>query len=132
MPKKKPEDFEYISNNPDYVPDTEINHFMNEEIARAPQDPGMLAERMRQVTDATPQDAGGDVDANWEDVNSTGTEAVFGDHALPGQSDVEENAHAVGIDFQDNEDLEFIDKVERRDRNRFELDPRSKSEDDSI
>jgi hypothetical protein len=36
------------------------------------------------------------------------------------------------VSFEDNEELEFIDKIEKRDRERFELDERSKTEDDSI
>jgi hypothetical protein len=132
MPKKRPEEFEYLSNNPDYVPDPEIEEFMEEEIARAPKDPDLLAQRLRNHTAASPRDAGGDLDAAWEDVNDSGTEVVSGDNPTPDQSDVEENAHAVGINFEDNEELEFIDKVERRDRRRFELDPRSKTEDNSI
>lgn len=132
MPKKRPEDFEYLSNDPNFVPDPEIEKFMEEEIARAPKDPEQLAARLRENTAASPRDAGGDLDASWEDVNDSGTEAVSGDNPTPDQSDVEENAHAVGINFEDNEELEFIDKIDRRDRNRFELDPRSKTEDDSI
>jgi len=43
MPKKRPEDFEYLSNDPNFVPDPEIEEFMEEEIARAPKDPEQLA-----------------------------------------------------------------------------------------
>jgi len=132
MPKKRPEDFEYLSNDPNFVPDPEIEEFMEEEIARAPKDPEQLAQRLRNNTASSPRDAGGDLDASWEDVNDSGTESVSGDNPTPDQSDVEENAHAVGVNFEDNEELEFIDKIDRRDRDRFELDPRSKTEDDSI
>src|SRR5918998_4369823 len=132
MPKKRPEDFEYLSNDPNFVPDPEIEQFMEEEIARAPKDPEHLAQRLRNNTAASPQDSGGDPDASWEDVNDSGEESASGDNPTPDQSDVEENAHAVGVNFEDNEELEFIDKIERRDRERFELDPRSKTEDNSI
>jgi hypothetical protein len=132
MPKKNPEDFTYLSNDPNFVPDPAIEEFMEEEIARAPKDPEQLASRLRENTAASPADAGGDLDASWEDVNDSGTEAVAGDNPTPDQSLVEENARAVGVSFEDNEELEFIDKIDRRDRDRFELDPRSKTEDDSI
>jgi hypothetical protein len=132
MPKKRPEEFEYLSNNPEVVPDPEIEQFMEEEIARAPKDPGQLASRLRNNTAASPSDAGGDLDASWEDVNDSGTESVAGDNPTPDQSDVEENAHAVGVNFEDNEELDLLGKIERRDRRRFELDPLSKTEDDTI
>lgn len=132
MPKKNPEEFTYLSNDPNFVPNPEIEQFMEEEIARAPKDPEQLANRLRQSTSASPADSGGDPDASWEDVNDSGTESVAGDNPTPDQSDVEENAHAVGVNFEDNEELDFLDKIERRDRQRFELDPRSKTEDDSI
>ncbi len=45
---------------------------------------------------------------------------------------VEENAHAYGIDFQDNEPLDLLEKMEKRDRDRFELDENSKTEGDMI
>jgi hypothetical protein len=132
MPKKQPEDFEYLSNDPNFVPDPEIEKFMEEEIARAPKDPDQLAQRLRQNTASSPATSGGDPDATWEDVNDSGEESVAGDNPTPDQSLVEENARAVGVSFEDNEELEFIDKIDRRDRDRFELDPRSKTEDDSI
>jgi Family of unknown function (DUF6335) len=132
MPKKTPEEFNYLSNNPDFVPDPEIEEFMEEEIARAPKDPDQLAQRLRNSTASSPADSGGDLDASWENAEGSGEESVSGDHALPDQSDVEENAHAVGVNFEDNEELEVLDKIEQRDRRRFELDPRSKTEDNSI
>jgi hypothetical protein len=132
MPKKNPEEFSYLSNDPNFVPDPEIEQFMEEEIARAPRDPDQLAQRLRQNTAASPADSGGDPDASWEDVNDSGTESVAGDNPTPDQSDVEENAHAVGVNFEDNEELDVLDKIERRDRRRYELDPRSKTEDGSI
>jgi len=65
-------------------------------------------------------------------VNESGSETVAGDNPTPDQSLVEENAQAMGVSFEDNEELEFIDKIEKRDRERFELDERSKADDDTI
>ncbi|MFN2530466.1 MAG: DUF6335 family protein [Pyrinomonadaceae bacterium] len=132
MPKKQAEDFDYLSNNPEYVPDPDIEEFMEEEISRAPKDPELLAHRLRNNTAASPRDAGGDIDADWEDVNDSGSESVAGDNPTPDQSMVEENAQAMGVSFEDNEELEFLEKIERRDRERFELDQRSKTQDDTI
>src|ERR671939_1102376 len=125
MPKKRPEDFEYLSNNPDYVPDPEIEEFMEEEISRSPKDPEQLAQRLRNNTASSPADSGGDMDASWEDVNDSGTESVAGDNPTPDQSIVEENARAVGVTYEDNEELDVLDKINRRDRDPFELDGRS-------
>jgi hypothetical protein len=129
MPKKQPADFEYLANNPDYVPDPEIEEFMESEISRAPKDPELLAHRLRNNTAASPRDAGGDLDAAWEDVNDSGSETVAGDNPTPDQSLVEENASAMGVNYEDNEELEFIEKIEKRDRDRFELEESSKTGD---
>ena len=129
MPKKQPADFEYLTNNPDYVPDPEIEEFMESEISRAPKDPELLAHRLRNNTAASPRDAGGDLDAAWEDVNDSGSETVAGDNPTPDQSLVEENASAMGVNYEDNEELEFIEKIEKRDRDRFELEESSKTGD---
>jgi len=131
MPKKMPESFNYLSNDPEFVPDPEIEEFMEEEIAHAPKDPDLLAQRLRN-TAASPQDAGGDVDAAWEDVNESGSETFAGDSPTPDQSMVEENARSVGVSFEDNEELDFLRKIERRDRDRYELEEQSKTRDDTI
>jgi hypothetical protein len=128
---KKGDDF-YLANDPDYVPDPEIEEFMELEISRAPKDPDILAQRLRNNTAASPRDAGGDLDAAWEDVNDSGSETVAGDNPTPDQSLVEENASAMGVSYEDNEELEFIDKIEKRDRDRFELDENSKAYEDMI
>ena len=129
MPKKHGE---YLANDPDYVPDPEIEEFMEFEISKAPKDPDLLAQRLRNNTAASPRDAGGDLDAAWEDVNDSGSETVAGDNPTPDQSLVEENASAMGVSFEDNEELEFIDKIEKRDRDRYELDENSKASEDMI
>jgi hypothetical protein len=132
MPKKHAEDFEYLANNPEFVPDPEIEEFMELEISRAPKDSELLAHRLRNNTAASPQDAGGDLDANWEEVNESGSETVAGDNPTPDQSLVEENAKAIGVSFEDNEELEFVEKIEKRDRNRYELEENSKATEDMI
>ncbi|HET7113790.1 MAG TPA: DUF6335 family protein [Pyrinomonadaceae bacterium] len=132
MPKKQATDFEYFANDPNYVPDPEIEEFMELEISHVPKDPEALAQRLRNNTAASPRDAGGDLDATWEDVNDSGSETVAGDNPTPDQSLVEENASAIGVTYEDNEELEFIDKIERRDRDRFELEESSKATDDMI
>src|SRR5438105_4402528 len=131
MPKKTPESFNYLSNDPGFVPDPEIEEFMEEEIAHAPKDPDLLAQRLRN-TAASPADAGGDLDADWEDVNETGSETFAGDSPTPDQSMVEENAKAMGVSLEDNEELDFVGKLERRDRDRYELEEQSKTRDDTI
>jgi Family of unknown function (DUF6335) len=132
MAKKHGDDFEYLANDPNYVPDPEIEEFMEEEISRAPKDPELLAHRLRNNTAASPRDAGGDLDAAWEDVNDSGSETVAGDNPTPDQSLVEENASAMGVSYEDNEELEFIDKIEKRDRERYELDENSKASENMI
>ncbi|MEJ7615794.1 MAG: DUF6335 family protein, partial [Pyrinomonadaceae bacterium] len=89
MPKKRGEVVDPLGAT-DYVPTPEIEEFMEEEIARAPKDPQILIDRLRNNTAASPKDSGGDVDANWEDVNDSGEESFAGDNPTPDQSDVEE------------------------------------------
>jgi hypothetical protein len=113
-------------------PDEGIKEFMDDEIAHSPQAPNELTGRLKEHNSSSPADSGGDIDAAWEEVNSSGSEAFGGHNPTPDQSDVEENAHAYGIDFQDNEPLDLLEKMEKRDRNRWELDENSKEEGDMI
>ncbi|HXG83523.1 MAG TPA: DUF6335 family protein [Pyrinomonadaceae bacterium] len=114
------------------VTDEAMTEFINEEIAAAPQNSHELIERLNEHNSSSPADSGGDIDASWEEVNSTGAESFGGHNPTPDQSDVEENAHAYGIDFQDNEPLDLLEKMEKRDRNRWELNENSKEEGDMI
>jgi hypothetical protein len=112
--------------------DERIREFMNEEIEKTPKAPNELTERLSEHHSSSPADSGGDIDAEWEEVNGSGAEAVFGHNPTPDQSDVEENAHAMGIDYEDNEPLDFLGKLEKRDQDRFELREISKTDDDMI
>jgi len=112
--------------------DEAIKEFMDEEIAHVPQAPGELAERLSEHHSTSPADSGGDIDADWEGSNDDGAESFGGHNPTPDQSDVEENAHAMGIDFEDNEPLDFVEKMEKRDRDRFELNENSKTGNDTI
>jgi hypothetical protein len=127
MPTKPSENPEYYEYAP--VASEEVQELMKDEIANAPRAPQELKERLEEHTESSPADSGGDIDAEWEDVTDSGAEAVFGHNPTPDQSDVEANAHAYGVDFQDNEPLDLLEKMEKRDRNRYELDENSKEGD---
>ncbi len=112
--------------------DADIAEVMELDISQAPQAKSELVERLQENTAASPADSGGDIDAEWEEVNTSGAEAVFGHNPTPDQSDVEENAAAMGIEYEDNEPLDILGKIEKRDRDRFELNENSRSSDDTI
>ena len=114
------------------VQSEEFQAEFQEEIDSAPKAPEQLLDRLREHHSSSPADSGGDVDASWEDVNDSGEESVGGFNPTPDQSEVEANAHAMGVDFQDNEPLDLLDKIEKRDRDRYELDENSKADNDMI
>lgn len=116
---------EFYENAP--VPDEEIVELIEDEIRESPRAPSELIERLREHHSSSPADSGGDIDAMWEEVNTSGSEAFAGHNPTPDQSDTEANAHAMGIDFQDNEPLDILNKIEKRDKERFELDEKSKN-----
>src|SRR5688572_11160758 len=126
----KDKDLEFSEN--ETITDPELNAERMQEIEDVPQAPEELLERLSDNNASSPADSGGDIDADWEEVNTSGSESVFGHNPTPDQSDVERNAHAMGIDFQDNEPLDFVEKLEKRDRDRYELDESSKSGRDTI
>ena len=68
--------------------------------------------------------SGGDIDAAWDDADA-GEEAVGGSASTPDQDVVEQLGRAAGIHYEDNEPLRSGDKIEERDKNRWELDPAS-------
>ncbi len=84
-----------------------------------------MRERFEQHTETSPQLTGGDVDADWESAYSVGDEAPGGDNPTPDQDIVDDIGRAVGVEYQDNEELKGADKVAKRDKHRWELDPAS-------
>lgn len=111
------------------VADDNIQEFMNEEIERAPKAPNELEDRLNEHNASSPEASGGDIDAEWEDVNDSGAESVGGHNPTPDQSDSEANARAIGIEFQDNQPIDIWKKIDKRDDDRFELDENSKEGD---
>ncbi|HEX8397703.1 MAG TPA: DUF6335 family protein [Pyrinomonadaceae bacterium] len=112
----------------DNVPNPEIEQFMNEEIDRAPRDSNELEQRFEASTQS-PVTSGGDIDAEWEEADDDGAESVGGHNPTPDQSDTEANAAAMGFTFEDNQEIDLLEKMQKRDRNRFELDEDSKAGD---
>lgn len=67
----------------------------------------------------------GDVDANWEAAESVGDEAPGGDNPTPDQDVVDDIGRALGVEYDDDEELQGGDEIAARDHNRWELDPAS-------
>ena len=73
----------------------------------------------------SPEITAGDVDVDVEDAYFTGDEAPGGDNPTPDQDVVDDIGKALGVEYQDAEELKAGDKVVERDRHRWELDPAS-------
>ena len=84
-----------------------------------------MKEKYAEHNETSPALTAGDVDADWEGAYSSGDEAPGGDNPTPDQDLVDDIGRAVGVEYQDNEELKAVDKVIERDRNRWELDPAS-------
>jgi hypothetical protein len=84
-----------------------------------------LREKYQEHTETGPALTGGDVDADWESAYSVGDEAPGGDNPTPDQDIVDDIGRAVGVQYQDNEELKGERKISERDRHRWELDPAS-------
>ena len=84
-----------------------------------------MEEAFRDHNAASPGITAGDVDADWASAYSTGDEAPGGDMPTPDQDVVEEIGTALGVQYNDDEELKGADKIQRRDKHRWELDPAS-------
>ncbi len=84
-----------------------------------------LLEAKADHNETSPVMTGGDVDADWEDAYSVGDEAPGGDNPTPDQDRVDDIGKALGVTYEDNEELKAADKIADRDKHRWELDPAS-------
>jgi len=67
-----------------------------------------------------------DASAGWQEAEDSGAETPGGHVAIPDQDNVDEIGRAVGIEFQDNQELRTPEEILlRRDRRRWEMDKRS-------
>jgi len=83
-----------------------------------------LKRELQQHHSRTPKLSAGDLDADWARAD-IGDETVGGSAPTPDQDIVEELGDAVGLTYDDNEPLHTTEKIEGRDRRRWELDPAS-------
>lgn len=84
-----------------------------------------LIEKLQEHTETGPVMTGGDIDADWEDAYAVGEEAPGGDNPTPDQDRVDDIGRAIGVEYQDTEELKSTEKIVKRDRKRWELDPAS-------
>ena len=84
-----------------------------------------LNERLKNDGNADPAVTSGDVDVRWESAQFSGDETAAGSMPTPDQNDVEANGRAMGITYDDGEELKVGEKERGRDQRRWELDPAS-------
>jgi hypothetical protein len=84
-----------------------------------------LAHRLQNDSLADPLVTAGDLDAQWEGAQFSGDESAVSSMPTPGQSAVDDIGAAMGVTYQDNEELKFGEKERSRDHKRWELDPAS-------
>lgn len=87
-----------------------------------------MRDRMSKVTSSSPALTSGDVDADWESAEAIGDEAPGGDNPTPDQDVVDDIGRALGVEYEDDEELQGGAEISDRDRHRWELDPSSKDD----
>jgi hypothetical protein len=85
----------------------------------------MYQQRGKEHTEGGSRLTGGDVDTDWNEAYASGEETPGGDMSTPDQDVVEEIGRALGVEYEDAEELKGAEKIESRDRNRWEYDPAS-------
>jgi len=91
-----------------------------------------LRHELRLHTEASPELTAGDVDAKWQDAYAVGDEAPGGDNMTPDQDRVDDIGKAMGVVYDDDEELMGGEEINERDAHRWELDPASREDDDEL
>ena len=84
-----------------------------------------LANRLRDDALADPAITAGDLDAQWEGAQFSGDESAVSSMPTPDNNVVDDIGTAMGVTYQDGEELKFGEKERNRDHKRWELDPAS-------
>jgi len=106
-------------------PSTPSSFVSNRHASAASSGGDELRGRLASYTGTGPAITAGDVDANWEAAETVGDEAPGGDNPTPDQDVVDEIGKALGVEYDDDEELQGGDEIAARDHNRWELDPAS-------
>jgi hypothetical protein len=109
----------------DLVPSPPSSLDMNRAASSARSGRRELLEKYAEHTETGPALTGGDIDADWESAYTVGDEAPGGDNPTPDQDIVDDIGRAMGVQYQDNEELKGETKILQRDKHRWELDPAS-------
>lgn len=111
-----------------YMEDEEIEDVFEDRQQLAVGGRKELKEELEEHNSNSPMLSGGDIDADWQSADMSGEEAVGGTSPTPDQDVVDELGQAMGITYKDDEPLHTEEKLRERDRNRWELDPKSPEE----
>jgi hypothetical protein len=84
-----------------------------------------IAERFDEHRGMTSAITGGDADVDVDSAYFTGDEAPGGDNPAPDEEVVDDIGKALGVQYEDNEELKASDKIIERDKHRWEMDPAS-------
>ena len=87
-----------------------------------------LRQTRRDNTRATSALTAGDVDADWQSAETVGDETPGGDNPTPDQDVVDDIGRALGVEYEDDEELQGGAEIAERDTHRWELDPNSKDD----
>ena len=109
----------------DIVPTPPSSLNMNRHGSAARTGRAEMAESRLEHRGMSPSITGGDVDVDVENAYFSGDEAPGGDNPTPDQDVVEDIGKALGVTYNDNEELKGADKLVERDKHRWELDPAS-------
>jgi hypothetical protein len=104
--------------------DAESIGLLEAEIEPGVPDPADVAQTVQIRSPEIPELAGGDLDATFYVIDS-GEEAVGGSDPTPDQNDVDLIGNALGIVEPEGAPLATTERIEARDRDRWELDPDS-------
>lgn len=91
-----------------------------------------LRHELKLHTEGGPELTAGDVDAKWQDAYAVGDEAPGGDNMTPDQDRVDDIGKAMGVVYDDDEELMGGEEINERDAHRWELDPASKEDDEEL
>jgi hypothetical protein len=110
------------------VPSPPSSLNMNRSASAARSGRAELNDKLHEHTSSSPILTAGDVDADWEAAESVGDEAPGGDNPTPDQDVVDEIGKALGVEYDDDEELRGGDEIVERDKKRWELDPASRDD----